>query len=818
MIRGKTARRLIGLFLFVSLLPLILLALRFNIDIDVLIIYAFYAIFITIIIALFLLKGIIGSIKRLIEGTKRLSEGDLDFKVSIPSDDEFGQLARSFNNMASSLKEKQEALRFSAEYLKTVLDNLSDEVVVIDRNYRIKNVNASTLFKEGYKKGEDIIGRHCYEVLHRSEVPCIEIREACPVRTVFETGGSAMTTHIHYDREGKGHYVEIGATPIKDSEGNVIEAIEVLRDITDKKEKEERILRQNRELMALNSISALALTAFDPKEILEHTLDKVLEVSGLDAGWVSLLSKDKEGIYLLAHKGLSEDFVGEESITSLCGCICEEVFVTGEPVTAELLQCKRVEKGVVLKEGLRRHISIPMRTKEGVIGMINLASKEERIFTPEEVQFFVSIANATATALENMDLYRDLKDRYMDLAQIHEAGLALVGELDMGKLYKTISEWTVELIGAESIAIPIVEPDGNIMYAYAYGRLESEIMEMRRPPGERIVGGLCEWVIKNDQPALVEDVLKDERADKEWARRLGVRTALVIPLRSEGRIIGGITALNKKGDRVFNDHDLRLLTIFGNQAAVAIENAKLYGELKEKMDELKRTHDQLIHSAKLSAIGELAANIAHEINNPLTGVLGYATLMLSSPDTSPSQKQMLEIIEKETIRARTIVRNLLDFSRPKPLMKEKRYIIDALEDSIVLINKLLEIANIKLIRDYEEGLPPVEIDMDQMKQVFLNLINNALSAMPEGGTITLKTFYRRPEDVIIVEVIDTGSGIHPEDLKRIFEPFFTKKEGEGAGLGLSISERIIENHGGRIEAESEIGKGSIFRVILPRAK
>jgi PAS domain S-box-containing protein len=815
MVRGKIARRLLFLFLVVALLPLILLGIRFDIDVDVLTIYAFYAVFITMIVALFLLRGIVGPIKRLTEGTMRLAGGDLDYRVSIPSEDEFGQLARSFNDMASSLKEKQEALRVSADYLKTVLDNLPDEVVVVDRHYRITDVNAATVLIEGYKRKEEIIGRHCYEVLHRSEIPCTEFRGTCPVRTVFETGGSAMTVHLHYDRYDRGHYVEIGASPIKDSEGNIIAVIEVLRDITEKKEKEEKILRQNRELMALNSISAIALITRNKEEILGHTLERILEVTELDAGWISLLTKTGDGISLVAHKGISDDFVSEESKPSLCGCICEDVFVTGEPVSAEMLECKRVRKELIEKEGLRRHISVPMRTKEGVIGMMNLASRHERIFTPEEVSFFVLIANTTATALENVNLYRSLSDRYIDLSQIHEAGMALIGELDLERLYKTISEWALELIGAETIAIPMIEPDKSIKYVYALGRLASE---MKDQSGKSIVGRLCEWVIKNDKAAIVKDALKDDRADKELARRMGVRTILVIPLRSEGRIIGGISALNKKGDGVFDDHDLRLLTIFGNQAAVAIENAKLYRELKEKMDELKNSQDQLIRSAKLAAIGELAANIAHEINNPLTGVLGYATLLLSSPETSPSQKAMLEVIENETIRARATVRNLLDFSRPKPLMKEKRNIIDALEGAVTLLRKLLEIANVELIKGYAEELPSVEIDMDQMKQVFLNLLNNALQSMPKGGILTLRTSYRKPEDVIIVEIIDTGSGVSEENLERIFDPFFTTKEGEGAGLGLSISYRILEGHGGRIEAESEIGKGSIFRVILPRAK
>lgn len=813
MIRSKIARRLTSLLLIVATLPLVLLGIRFNIGTELLTIYAFYTIFITMIIALFLLRGIMVPINKLIEGTTRLSMGDLDYRVSMPSDDEFGQLARSFNKMASSLKDKQAALRVSAEFLRTVLDNLPDEVVVIDRDYRITNVNAATLLREGYRDEGDIKGKHCHEVLHRSETPC---NGGCPVRTVFETGGSAMASHIHYDIKGRSHYVEIGASPIRDSEGNIELAIEVIRDVTDKKEKEEKILRQNRELTALNSVSAIALTSMDKKEVLKHTIDRILKVTGLDAGWIYLLSKDKDGVSFMAQKGLSEEFAREESKTSLCGCICEDVFLTGQPIVAETLQCKRINKEVRLKENLKRHISIPLKTKEGVIGVLNLGSKEERIFTTEEIQFLTSIANTTATAIENIDLYADLNDRYIDLARINEAGLSLVGELDIGRLYKTLAGWAINMTDAETVAIPMVGPDNSISYAYAYGRISEEIMNIKGPSGETIVGGLCEWVIKNNQSALVEDVIKDERVNSETAKRLGVTTAMVVPLCSEGRVIGGITAFNKTGGGVFNEHDMRILTIFSNQAAVAIENAKLYKELKEKMDELKNTQDQLIRSAKLAAIGELAANVAHEINNPLTGVLGYASLMLSSQDTAPSQRQMLEIIEKETIRARATVRNLLDFSKPKPLRKVKTNILDILEDTLILVKKLLELANISLIKDYTADIPPVEVDNDQMKQVFLNLINNAQQAMPNSGVLTLKVYSGKVD--VIAEVIDTGKGISQENLEKVFDPFFTAGEGERSGLGLSISRRIIEGHGGRIQAESEMGKGSTFRVILPRAK
>lgn len=229
---------------------------------------------------------------------------------------------------------------------------------------------------------------------------------------------------------------------------------------------------------------------------------------------------------------------------------------------------------------------------------------------------------------------------------------------------------------------------------------------------------------------------------------------------------------------------------------------------------------QLVQSAKLAAIGELAANVAYEVNNPLTGVLGYTGLLLKSDDIPADKKEHLKTIERETLRAREILKNLLDFVRRKPPRLSKTDIGTVVQDTLSLVKGQARLNNVELVIACPEGsLPPVAVDTDEMKQVFINLANNALLAMPKGGTLAVRCSQGRDitdRDVVTIEFADTGRGIPEEQMEKIFDPFFsTMLEGEGTGLSLSISYMIVQNHRGRIEVESKAGEGSTFRVILP---
>lgn len=260
----------------------------------------------------------------------------------------------------------------------------------------------------------------------------------------------------------------------------------------------------------------------------------------------------------------------------------------------------------------------------------------------------------------------------------------------------------------------------------------------------------------------------------------------------------------------------------GHRVEIADAAGSEFRELGEAFNamthNLQQSQRQLVQSAKLAAIGELATNIAYEVNNPLTGVLGYTGLLLKADDIPADKKEHLKTIERETLRAREILKNLLDFARRKPPRLEKTDICSLLQDTLNLVKGQARLAKVTIEVDCPAGLPAVALDSDEMKQVFVNLINNAFFAMPGGGTFTLTCRQEAPggKELLMVEFRDTGVGIPASQIDKIFDPFFTTRiEGEGSGLGLSISFMIVQNHGGRIEVDSTVGQGSTFRIILP---
>jgi two-component system NtrC family sensor kinase len=282
-------------------------------------------------------------------------------------------------------------------------------------------------------------------------------------------------------------------------------------------------------------------------------------------------------------------------------------------------------------------------------------------------------------------------------------------------------------------------------------------------------------------------------------------------------LIGGVLLVGEHG-QVFFGGEIATCETLARQLAIALENARLHADLEQRVTELQRTQAKLVQSGKLAALGELVANIAHEFNNPLTSIIGYASeLRLSLPELDPRRDDIM-IIEGEALRARKIVQDLLDFSRQRAPTLEPVHINPLLSRVVSILRHQARVANVEPEEEYGVDLPTVQADADQLRQVFLNLVSNGLDAMPGGGRLRIVTGLVEQEGEYWVEVSvqDTGGGIAPEHLSRVFDPFFTTKpEAKGMGLGLSVSQSIVESHKGQILAESQLGRGSTFRVRLP---
>ena len=255
-------------------------------------------------------------------------------------------------------------------------------------------------------------------------------------------------------------------------------------------------------------------------------------------------------------------------------------------------------------------------------------------------------------------------------------------------------------------------------------------------------------------------------------------------------------------------------------------NHTLEQKVAERTRALRQAEAETVRGEKLASVGLLAAGVAHELNNPLTGILTFSSLMRKKlPDGSPEAED-LDLIIKETKRSAVIIRRLLDFAREKAPEKKFTDLNRLIEDTVRIVEKPAHLRDIQIELDLEGGLPPVWVDANMIEQVIMNMVVNAQQAIEGEGSITVRT--RRvlrpkrpgpgvkPVQMAEISIIDTGCGIPEADMKKIFDPFFSSKEvGKGTGLGLSVSHGIVEAHGGLIEVESRVGKGTTFRVYLP---
>ncbi len=313
---------------------------------------------------------------------------------------------------------------------------------------------------------------------------------------------------------------------------------------------------------------------------------------------------------------------------------------------------------------------------------------------------------------------------------------------------------------------------------------------------------------------------------------------LVLPFKRSERVLGALY-LESERPHAFSLYDRHLLSLVASQLSGLLESARLQAEtesgtrnLEETVLELQETQQELqarisaqkeaearlIQAAKLAAVGEMAAGVAHELNNPLTTVVGFTELALEDLPPELPARDDLELVLKEARRARSVVRRLLDFARQGETSRIRADLNEIVDDVMVLTKHLLHTSRVQPEIRLKKSLPWVLVDRNQIKQVVINLVNNALYAMPDGGRLVVETDvqsrYRRRW--LSLSVRDTGVGIPPENLSRIFEPFFTTRGGRGGtGLGLSVTYGIVTDHGGMIEVESEVDAGATFIVWLP---
>ncbi len=593
----------------------------------------------------------------------------------------------------------------------------------------------------------------------------------------------------------------------------------IIEDITGRKRAEEATRHQVAHQEALNAIAAAVSQSLNLKEVLNAALEEMLTMLNAEGGLIYLFDKTSQTFAPTVHHQISQDVLREVTGFKLGEGLSGRAAQTGQPLLVpDLAEAPNNISAAAVKEGWRSLVSVPLRAKGETVGVMTITSRTKGYFALDSLGLLIAIGNEIGVAIENAQLHQEVQQRVEELTFLNQVGRAMTSSLDLEQVLTTVMQETTNVLKVEAASIMLLDSEGKeLIFETVVGPQAEKAKNLRLPLGQGIAGR----VAREGQPLLVPDAKADPYFYPDIDQTTGfvTRSVLGVPLEVKGRVLGVIEAVNKiEGD--FNQADVELLSSMAQSAAIAIENAQLYKALQNRMEELERAQTQLIQSAKLAAIGELAAGVAHELNNPLTSIVGFTSLLLHQVNDDDPMKEDLQIIEREADRTRVIVRGLLDFARQTEAQLELADVNELVQITMTLLRNQAKVVRTTLKASYDENLPQILLDTNQIKQVFLNIMTNAIQAMPQGGELKVATGYRPGAiadiDCVTVEFHDTGTGISAENLPRIFEPFFTTKEaGQGTGLGLPISHSIVKKHGGTIEVESEVGQGSTFTVLLP---
>jgi signal transduction histidine kinase len=426
-----------------------------------------------------------------------------------------------------------------------------------------------------------------------------------------------------------------------------------------------------------------------------------------------------------------------------------------------------------------------------------------------------------------------LEKRLSELTALFELSNLVNSQLDLSAILDIISSKALRCLGGDQSSLFLYDPQKNKLRCASVWGPEYELVKNAEIEiGKSVVG----WVMQHGKPLHLGEDLEAYQFSDFVEKKKKITSSLCVPLMVKNKP-KGVLNVNlmeqtgdsaRGGDRKFTENDLKLVSIFAENAAIAIEKAELYAELKKKtetlektIEELKTTQDQLIQSEKLRALGNLASGVAHDFNNILAAILGRTQLLLRKV-RDPELLKWLKVIEQLTNVGAETVERIQKFARTHRARSEKDFQelnINEIVQEVLDITRPrwkdeAELEGIKIGLETDLGELSKSIgNVSEIKEVLTNMIFNSIEALPEGGKIVIKT--RMRGDDILISVSDNGLGMIEEVKKKVFEPFFTTKRDKGNGLGLSVAYGIITRHNGEITVESQPGEGTTFTIKLP---
>ncbi|MBN1564629.1 MAG: GAF domain-containing protein [Anaerolineae bacterium] len=597
--------------------------------------------------------------------------------------------------------------------------------------------------------------------------------------------------------------------------------------------------RQVDRLRILNELDdALIDAALEPETLMRATLQHL--VNAVNASMGALIMPENELMTL------NIIMPGEHWIEAE---VSETFMARWQPLWAQMYQQKQVigfdDPGVTAIPALQQDLTefwgkhgliVPIADGRELRALLVLGGRpSKQPFGDEDRALVLTAASRSSQAIRNAQLYKSEQHQRRLAEALRDTAAVINSTLNFDDVLDRILRLVGQVVPHDAATILLVEGSfARVVRCTGFAERGMEETIMAQQFSVTDYPGFS-YMYQSGNPILRPDVLEAH----DWVEVPGVewvRSFVTSPIKIEGKVIGFLS-VDSATPGAFTVKDVDQLQAFAHQAAVAIQNARLYDQLKSSLAARERTQAQLVHSEKTAALGRLTASIAHEINNPIQAVQGCVTLaqtewanvapQIANDKHRHKLNRYLGVVEEEIDRIAAIVKRMRDFYRPARDTFQQTDVHRVLDSVIALVDAQLRHSAITLEKTLHNQLPLIEANPDHLKQVFLNLILNAADAMPQGGTLYIQTgrthiqyqsLYTLAMEVkqpaVQITFRDTGEGIAPAIFEHLFEPFFTTKS-QGSGLGLSVSYSIIEAHHGQISVTSPPNTGASFTVLLP---
>jgi len=539
-----------------------------------------------------------------------------------------------------------------------------------------------------------------------------------------------------------------------------------------------------------------------------HVLKDITERKRAEEKYRNLVASVQEGVFISTLHGRFLDF--NDALMRIVGYENRDELMQTDIAQSLYVNPQDRER---LKKLLQEHSSVndfefEIRRKDGEVRTVSESSTAIRDSAGAVTAYQGFLLDVT----ERRRAEQEIRRRNRELLVLNSIAETLVSSLDLQDSLQRTLRQILELFSLDAASLYLFEPDGLSLRRVAAVGHRSEFA--KRFPLIAVPPDLIQQIRAVRAPFLSAQGLPLPALISDLKKKEQIESAYIVTLWSKDKIVGGLV-VGSRLPREFSAADVSLLIAVGSQVAGAVERNQLYEETRQAYENLRRTQEQLLHSEKLAAVGQLISGVAHELNNPLTAILGYSQLLESSGQVGPLALSYSEKMYKQAQRTHRIVQNLLSFARQHKPERIPVLVNAVIEDTLALRDYDLRMNQVRINLELAQDLPTILADPHQLQQVFLNLINNALDAILEHaqqGEFWVTSGV--DERTLFVELTDSGPGV--KDPSRVFDPFYTTKPvGKGTGLGLSICYGIITEHGGTIRVSNRPPRGACFRIELP---